>query len=252
MDSDRLDRAQVREIRLRLRLSQERFARLLGVSLQSVRRWEAGVTRPLPVLRSMLEELERAAEEPGILGRPDKGARERNAQGPAEGELGFIFKGLGSFFDVAARLASEASAQDSDVVRLGDGRSPTGGPRFVYGFTVRAGAGGRLIIDQFGNIRRTESGEIVTDTREPVVEVLDEPTEVVVIAELPGVEEQRIDVQVRASQIELFAAGRGRTYHKRIELPSRVSGGSLASSYRNGILEIRCGKAGIADGANGD
>ena len=245
MKRERLEGMQVKEIRLRLDLSQERFARLLGVSLQSVRRWEAGVTRPQPVLRSMLDQLERTAKgKPSTGDELARGARESEGRGRPEGELGFIFKGLGSFFDLAAKLASEATEEDGEGVRSGEGRSPGVGLGYMYGFTVRAGAGGRPIIDQFGDIRRTESGSIVTETREPVADVFDERDEVVVIVELPGVEEQQIDVEVRAGEIEVSATGRGRRYHKRVALPSPVTAGSLTSSYRNGILEIRCRKTG--------
>src|SRR3989304_2306717 len=52
----------VKELRARLGLSQERFARLLEVSFQSVRRWEAGVSRPLPLIALRLEELRRQLE----------------------------------------------------------------------------------------------------------------------------------------------------------------------------------------------
>lgn len=38
-----------------------------------------------------------------------KGARESEGRGRPVGELGFIFQGLGSFFDRAAKLASEAT-----------------------------------------------------------------------------------------------------------------------------------------------
>lgn len=38
----------VRETRSRLRLAQTQFAHLLGVSIQTVNRWENGKTQPLP------------------------------------------------------------------------------------------------------------------------------------------------------------------------------------------------------------
>jgi HSP20 family protein len=193
----------------------------------------------------MLDQLERTAKgKPRTGDELARGERESEGRSRPEGELGFIFQGLGSFFDLAAKLASEATEEDGEVVRSGEGRSPGVGLGYMYGFTVRAGPGGRPIIDQFGNIRRTESGSIVTETREPVADVFDERDEVVVIVELPGVEEQQIDVEVRAGEIEVSAAGRGRRYHKRVLLPSPVTAGSLTSSYRNGILEIRCRKAG--------
>ena len=47
----------VRETRQRLKLSQVKFAEKLGVSFQSVNRWENGRTMPLPVALKQIEQL---------------------------------------------------------------------------------------------------------------------------------------------------------------------------------------------------
>ena len=47
----------VRETRQRLELSQAKFATKLGVSFQSVNRWENGRTKPLPVALKQIEHL---------------------------------------------------------------------------------------------------------------------------------------------------------------------------------------------------
>lgn len=47
----------VRETRQRLELSQAKFATKLGVSFQSVNRWENGRTKPLPVALRQIEHL---------------------------------------------------------------------------------------------------------------------------------------------------------------------------------------------------
>jgi DNA-binding transcriptional regulator YiaG len=47
----------VRETRQRLQLSQVKFATKLGVSFQSVNRWENGRTKPLPVALKQIEYL---------------------------------------------------------------------------------------------------------------------------------------------------------------------------------------------------
>lgn len=56
-----VDRAEladlVRETRQRLELSQTKFAAKLGVSFQSVNRWENGRTKPLPVALKQIEHL---------------------------------------------------------------------------------------------------------------------------------------------------------------------------------------------------
>lgn len=47
----------MRETRQRLELSQAKFAAKLGVSFQSVNRWENGRTKPLPVALKQIEHL---------------------------------------------------------------------------------------------------------------------------------------------------------------------------------------------------
>ncbi len=47
----------VRETRQRLELSQAKFAVRLGVSFQSVNRWENGRTKPLPIALKQIEHL---------------------------------------------------------------------------------------------------------------------------------------------------------------------------------------------------
>jgi DNA-binding transcriptional regulator YiaG len=44
----------VKETRKRLGLTQLQFAKTLGVSFQSVNRWERGKTKPLPIISSRL------------------------------------------------------------------------------------------------------------------------------------------------------------------------------------------------------
>ena len=47
----------MRETRQRLELSQAKFAAKLGVSFQSVNRWENGRTKPLPIALKQIEHL---------------------------------------------------------------------------------------------------------------------------------------------------------------------------------------------------
>lgn len=47
--------ALVRETRQRLDLSQVKFAEKLGVSFQSVNRWENGRTKPMPIALKQIE-----------------------------------------------------------------------------------------------------------------------------------------------------------------------------------------------------
>jgi transcriptional regulator with XRE-family HTH domain len=57
--------ALVRETRHRLGLTQLQFAQKLGVSFQSVNRWENGRTQPLPIVLKQIEETLRKMGESG-------------------------------------------------------------------------------------------------------------------------------------------------------------------------------------------
>lgn len=229
----------VRELRERLALSQERFAQHLGVSLQTVRRWESGLSKPLPILSLKLDELHR--ETSGSRrggGIPMRSARGRGEAGVEVG-LGGLFKGIGSLLDLVSTMAQEGKEETTgsrEVEALG------GKLKGVYGFSVRLGLEGKPVIEQFGNIRETETGPVVAETREPLADVLDEGTGVVVIVELPGVEEKDVHLQVNGDILEVNAATGERKYEKEVLLPSAADPDSLTSSYRNGVLEIRLAK----------
>ncbi len=232
----------VKGLRVRLGLSQERFARLLEVSFQSVRRWEAGISRPMPIIALRLEELRRqieAEDEKGGASMKQKRTKLEEGIGLEAGVgLGGIFKGIGGLFDLVSRMVEEGRTEEA----LSGEKEILGGKgKAVYGFSVRVGLGGKPIIEQFGNIRDTAAGPQVAETREPLVDVLDEGERLRVIAELPGVEEKDVHLELKEDILELTAEKGDRKYHKELLLPSWAS--LVRSSYRNGVLEIELVKA---------
>jgi len=78
---------------------------------------------------------------------------------------------------------------------------------------------------------------------EPPVDVFHEDQEILVIAEVPGVELADLELKVEKDVLSLStksAARRG--YRKEIGLGSRVDADSLKATCRNGVLEIRIKK----------
>ena len=62
--------------------------------------------------------------------------------------------------------------------------------------------------------------------------------EVRVVADLPGVTKEAIDLQCDGRTLTVDAAAEGREYHERVRLPRRVDEHSAEASYNNGILEV--------------
>lgn len=78
--------------------------------------------------------------------------------------------------------------------------------------------------------------------REPIVDVFEEEDCLRVIAELPGVEENEINLKAEENTLTISTDTSARTYYKKVELPTSVKKEVFESSYRNGILEVKLRK----------
>ncbi len=160
---------------------------------------------------------------------------------PGGDGLGGIFRGLGDLLSLAERLAEQG---EREVTQEREFSSP-GGMRGVYGFSVRMGTGGAPTVERFGNVRATNEGPVVSDTREPLIDVFDEGDEVVVVAEVPGVQEKDIQLELEGDVLALSATGPKRKYEKEVLLPAAVEPSSRRQSYQNGYLELRFRKTNV-------
>lgn len=162
--------------------------------------------------------------------------------------FGGLFQGIGNLIELVSKMEREGTAVHRRE-RTVHGRTASGKEvRGVYGFSVRTGLGGsgRPRVEPFGNIRATKRGPVVAEVREPIVDVFEEADEVVVVAELPGVEESEITTRCTGTTLTIAAAHRGqKQYEKVVELPSAVRSESSKRSYRNGVLELRFRKGKI-------
>lgn len=153
--------------------------------------------------------------------------------------LGGIFKGIEKFIELAER----AEKAGGEIKRRGTIKGLGKGVKGVYGFTVRTGLGKSPKFETFGNIKETKEGPTVVETREPIVDVFDEKEEILVIAELPGIDEETIELDLKKDILLLRAENSKRKYEKEILLPCEVDFESRETSYKHGVLEIRFKKA---------
>ncbi len=116
----------------------------------------------------------------------------------------------------------------------------------IYGFNIGIGPDGKPIMGSFGNIEKEPlTGETkVRKTREPLVEVNEEEDQIVVIAEMPGVSKEDIEINATNRSLTISTEKNilGRKYFKEIELPNTINSGYAKARYTNGILEIRLKK----------
>ncbi len=153
--------------------------------------------------------------------------------------LGGLFKGIEKLVDLAGKLEEKGGISKEGEINFDHIKK---GMKGVYGFTINTAGGGTPKVSTFGNIKKTPEGPKVDEEREPITDLFDEKTEVVIIAEMPGIEESDIKIDLKEDILEISAAGKNRTYHKELLLPSKVSSKNLKHKFTNGILEIRIKK----------
>ncbi len=154
--------------------------------------------------------------------------------------LGGLFKGIEKLVDVAAEL-KEAGGEikkegEIDLSHLKEGM------KGVFGFSIKTAVGGKPIVEPFGNIKKTPKGPTVEEEREPITDVFDEKDEIRVYAEMPGVNQEDIKLELKEDILDISVQSGDRKYHKEVLLPAKVRAETLESSYKNGILEIKIKK----------
>ena len=111
----------------------------------------------------------------------------------------------------------------------------------VSGFSIRMGPNGKVDVEQFGNVAPKGERPMVKDEREPMVDVINKPKEVTVIAELPGVDKKSISLKVTGENnvLDIFVPHK---FSKKVKLPAKVRTKLAKANYKNGVLEVNLAK----------
>jgi HSP20 family protein len=154
--------------------------------------------------------------------------------------LGGLFKGIEKLVD----LASELKEAGGEIKKEGeiDLSHLKKGMKGVFGFSVKTMVDGKPIVEAFGNIKKTPKGPVVEEEREPITDVFDEKEEIRIYAEMPGINQEDIKLDLKGDILDISAQSSDRKYHKEVLLPVKVKPETLESSYKNGILEIKIKK----------
>lgn len=153
--------------------------------------------------------------------------------------LGGLFKGIEKLVDLAGKLEEKSGISKEGEFNLDHIKK---GMKGVYGFTINTAGGGAPKVETFGNIKKTPEGPKVDEEREPITDIFDEKNEIVVIAEMPGIEENDLTIDLKEDILEISAVSKNRTYRKELLLPVKASRQNLSHKFTNGILEIRIKK----------
>ena len=155
--------------------------------------------------------------------------------------LGGLFEGLGTFLEKLGELAEKGE----ELRESGEIHDPKGKVRGVYGFSIRTGLGGEGVkVEPFGNVHKDkQTGKtVVSEVREPMVDIFDEQDHLLVVAEMAGVGAEEVKLELQDDVLTIVAEGGEKKYRKEMLLPASFSADKMSHTCRNGVLEVRLGK----------
>jgi len=109
-----------------------------------------------------------------------------------------------------------------------------------YGYQVNVGPDGKPNVREFGNVKPTRRGTFELGSREPFVDVVtnDKDQTIKVVAEMPGLQKEDIELQSTEDSLAIRAKNGDRSYETSVPLNAAVDPASAKASYRNGVLEV--------------
>lgn len=174
------------------------------------------------------------------ISRLEKGSVKQNedirVEGIVESVVGQFIPGLGGIIKALDQSSPEFRQKISDTDaeikhRIDVGWSSK--PVVDYHVSTRPiRHGPRQTAPRTPSVRMPEKGPV----REPIVDVLEGKDGITVIAELPGVSEEDLLVDLAGDVLSITAG----QFSKKISLP-RPAKSILEKSYKNGILQLRLG-----------
>jgi HSP20 family protein len=117
-----------------------------------------------------------------------------------------------------------------------------------FGYQAYVGPDGVPHVKTFGNVKGLEEklpeqlGALEEEhTREPYTDIIvdEKNKEVIVTAEMPGIEKKDVKLHATEKEIEIKAETEERKYYKKVPLGAKIVPEKTHSTYNNGILEIK-------------
>lgn len=158
------------------------------------------------------------------------------------------FEDMDKLFDeLFEEMTKNISKDRIKEKRLPDGRTIKEMGPFVYGYSMTIGPDGKPIIREFGNVKPStkltpagypQPSLQYREVREPLVDVFEDDTTIRIIAEVPGVEKEDIDLTCTEQRLIISVATEMRKYYKEIDLQTTVDPKVSKANYKNGVLQV--------------
>lgn len=112
----------------------------------------------------------------------------------------------------------------------------------VWGFSAAVGPDGKMRLNPFGNLNPEGGPPMVRKEREPLIDIMEQDEDIIIVAELPGITHDDLRVKVSDYSVAIHVDTEDRKYAKDLDLPAPVDPNSTKVNFNNGILEIQIQK----------
>lgn len=118
------------------------------------------------------------------------------------------------------------------------------GTPIVRGFSITIGPDGKPTFREIGPSTSISEPKDAREEREVYVDIIDEKEHYLILADMPGVEEDKIEVYIRDNKLVIKGKGVN-SYYKIIELPKDASNKIKDWKYEHGVLKVKVDKKGL-------
>jgi len=157
--------------------------------------------------------------------------RRRKKKSPWFNDIYEELEKLGYLIDETMQKASESSSENTPVRR-----------NRVQGFSIKIGPDGKPRIYEFNSRQPRQNEPEIDDDPEPLVDIIEDGETLVVLAALPGVTKDAIDLRVTENCLTVSVDAADFEWYEEFKLPTRVDPKSARASYKNGVLEVKVKK----------
>lgn len=138
---------------------------------------------------------------------------------------------LGELIDDTMNKAFNESSKNSSVKR---NRSK--------GFSIKFDSDGKPRIEEINRHQTWDEEEESFDDQDPLIDLIDNEETLIILAALPGVEKEAIDLRVTENCLTFSVDGSDFEWYDELKLPARVNPKLAHASYKNGVLEVKLSK----------
>ena len=156
--------------------------------------------------------------------------RRRKKKNPWFNDIYDELERLGELIDDTMNKAFDETYENSSLKR---NRSK--------GFSIKFDSDGK---PRFEEINRRQIWDEEDDIeRDPLVDLIDDGENLIILVALPGVDKEAIDLRVTENCLTFSVDGSDFEWYDELKLPAKVNPKLAHASYKNGVLEVKLSKS---------